>query len=184
MLLLAEALAVVALIAFALACLVLVRRAAAVLADARETESFRRAVADLAARIQATLDSVVAPIDGVRRHSVAAETIVEGLEAASASLAAYADEAKTIRGPERAAEIREAILLELDRAARALQMVEHGCGILGSVGVGGRELEAQTSIKRGYLNILHAREALARHAARAAALGALEERRLFARRNT
>jgi len=47
---------------------------------------------------------------------------------------------RTIRGPERAAEIREAILLELDRAARALQMVEHGCGILGSVGVGGREL--------------------------------------------
>ena len=32
---------------------------------------------------------------------------------------------------------------------------------------GDRELEAQTSIKRGYLNILHAREAIARHAAAA-----------------
>ena len=31
-----------------------------------------------------------------------------------------------------------------------------------------RELEAQTSIKRGYLNLLHAREAIARHAVGAA----------------
>jgi hypothetical protein len=29
---------------------------------------------------------------------------------------------------------------------------------------GPRELEAQTSIKRGYLNLIHAREAFARHA--------------------
>jgi len=32
---------------------------------------------------------------------------------------------------------------------------------------GNRELEGQTSIKRGYLNLLHAREAIARHAASA-----------------
>ena len=29
---------------------------------------------------------------------------------------------------------------------------------------GPRELEAQTSLKRGYLNLLHAREAIVRHA--------------------
>ena len=29
---------------------------------------------------------------------------------------------------------------------------------------GPRELEAQTSIKRGYLNLIHAREAIARYA--------------------
>jgi hypothetical protein len=33
-----------------------------------------------------------------------------------------------------------------------------------------RELEAETSIKRGYLNLLHAREAIARHALAAAKL--------------
>ncbi len=32
---------------------------------------------------------------------------------------------------------------------------------------GARDLEAQTSIKRGYLNLIHAREAIARHAVRA-----------------
>ena len=46
-------------------------------------------------------------------------------------------------------------------------MVEHGAAILAQVRRGGRELEAQTSIKRGYLNLIHAREAIARHAARA-----------------
>jgi len=49
-------------------------------------------------------------------------------------------------------------------------MVEHGATILASVRRGQRELEAQTSIKRGYLNLMHAREAIARHAARAEAL--------------
>ena len=44
-------------------------------------------------------------------------------------------------------------------------MVEHGCTILASPAARQRELEAQTSIKRGYLNLLHAREAIARHAA-------------------
>ena len=44
-------------------------------------------------------------------------------------------------------------------------MVEHGATILVTVRRGNRELEGQTSIKRGYLNLLHAREAIARHAA-------------------
>jgi hypothetical protein len=46
-------------------------------------------------------------------------------------------------------------------------MVEHGAGILASARQGTRDLEAQTSIKRGYLNLIHAREAIARHALRA-----------------
>jgi hypothetical protein len=51
-------------------------------------------------------------------------------------------------------------------------MVEHGVAILAAVRRGGRELEAQTSIKRGYLNLIHAREAIREHAARAASLEA------------
>jgi hypothetical protein len=53
---------------------------------------------------------------------------------------------------------------ELERAQRALGMVEHGASILVMARRGPRELEAQTSIKRGYLNLIHAREAIARHA--------------------
>ncbi len=56
--------------------------------------------------------------------------------------------------------IRDDIVAELERAGRALAMVEHGATILAQVRRRGRELEAQTSLKRGYLNLLHAKEAI------------------------
>jgi hypothetical protein len=46
-------------------------------------------------------------------------------------------------------------------------MVGHGSKILAQARRRGRELEAQTSVKRGYLNLVHAREAIVRHAAAA-----------------
>jgi len=49
---------------------------------------------------------------------------------------------------------------EIDRAARAVETVQHGCALLGVAAGRPRELEGQTSIKRGYLNLLHAGEAL------------------------
>ena len=92
-------------------------------------------------------------------------TIADNLAAASEAVARYAEEAAALHGPVPADEVRAALLAELDRAGRALEMVGHGCDLL-QVGRGGgpRELEAQTAIKRGYLNVLHAREAIARHA--------------------
>jgi hypothetical protein len=69
-------------------------------------------------------------------------------------------------GPPEAVAIRDDIVAELERAGRALDMVGHGAGILAQVRRRGRELEAQTAIKRGYLNLLHAREAIDRHALR------------------
>ena len=63
-------------------------------------------------------------------------------------------------------------------------MVEHGCAIL-AVGSGRhRELEAQTAIKRGYLNVLHAREAIARHAAELAAGRPASQRRWLSGRSS
>jgi hypothetical protein len=49
-------------------------------------------------------------------------------------------------------------------------MVEHGCSIQAAARAGSRGLEAQTAIKRGYLNVLHAREAIARLAVEASDL--------------
>ena len=49
-------------------------------------------------------------------------------------------------------------------------MVDHGAKILVTARPRGRELEAQTSIKRGYLNLVHARDAIGRHAAEAEGL--------------
>ena len=50
---------------------------------------------------------------------------------------------------------------EVERAARAFDMIDHGCATLSSASVGrARGAEGQTAIKRGYLNVLHAREAV------------------------
>jgi hypothetical protein len=183
MLELARLLALIAFVALLLAFLVFLRRAGELLAETRERETFRRAVADLVSRVSTSLDGVAGRIDLVRRHTLAADAITDNLAAATEAVARYTDEARALRGPAAAAEIRSALVIDLERAGRALQMVEHGCSILASARVGGRELEAQTSIKRGYLNILHAREAVLRHGARAGELAAASPPRLFQRRN-
>jgi hypothetical protein len=51
-------------------------------------------------------------------------------------------------------------------------MVGHGADIQTRVRRRGREVEAQTSIKRGYLNLLHAREAIDRLGRQATSLDA------------
>ena len=62
-------------------------------------------------------------------------------------------------------------------------MVEHGRSIQVSARSGGRELEAQTSIKRGYLNVLHAREAIAHQAKLVATMAAADAASRIQRRN-
>jgi C-terminal processing protease CtpA/Prc len=180
---LAQLLAISAFVALALAIAVFLRRAGRLLAQTRDTESFRRTVKDLSIRVESSLDGVCQRIDGVRRHTIPADAIAENLSAATDAVQRYLEEARAMRAPDGAAEIRDGIVGELERAGRALQMVDHGCTILASARPGGRELEAQTAVKRGYLNLLHAREAIARHAVRAAALRAGEPAPLFQRRN-
>lgn len=152
----------------ALAAIVL-RRAGRLFAETRDVDRFRRGVADLAARIETSLGGVADRIDAVRRHQVTADTIQENVAAATDAVNRYADEARGLPGPATLVDLRTGIVEELERSARALQMVDHGCSILASTRRGGLELEGETAIKRGYLNILHAREAIARHAAAAQA---------------
>jgi len=181
---LAQLLGVTALAALALALSIVLRQAGRLIAATRQIEGFRRSVADLAARIDTSLAGVATLIDGVRRRTIEAESIGDNLAAASDAVERYAAEARGLHGPPGSNDIRDAIVDELDRAGRALQMVEHGCSILTSARVRGRELEAQTAIKRGYLNVLHAREAIGRHAARAASFDATHRPAgMFERRN-
>jgi hypothetical protein len=146
------------------------RRAGRIVARIRELESFRGAVRDLAARIELSLGGAADQVDAVRRHQAGPESITDTLAAATDAVERYLEEVRALRGPAVAIAIRDDMAEELARAARAIEMVGHGCDILRAVRRGDRELEAQTSIKRGYLNLLHARAAIARHAARAAEL--------------
>ena len=143
------------------------RRTDRIVARTREVGQFREAVRDLVARIDVSLDGATGRIDAVRHHILPPAALAETLTAATDAVERYLVEARALTPPARAFAIRAAIVNDLERAGRALSMVDHGATLLVSVRRGSRELEGQTSIKRGYLNLLHAREALARHAAMA-----------------
>jgi hypothetical protein len=155
---------IAAFVALAAGLAVVLRGTGKIVARTREVEHFRGAVKDLAARVDASLGGAAGQIDAVRRRQVDPDLIGETLIAASDAVRRYADEARALRGPSQSGRIREDLVSELERAGRALEMVEHGATIMVSVRRGPRELEAQTAIKRGYLNLIHAREAFARRA--------------------
>jgi hypothetical protein len=154
--------------------LLFLRRAGRLVAATRDVDRFRRQVGDLAARIETSLSELCARVDSVRRGQLAAPAVVDDLAASMDAVDRYADEARALKAPPDGGRIRDDMVAELERAKRALQMIEHGISIQVSARAGSRELESQTAIKRGYLNVLHAREAVARHGARAAALVAVD----------
>ncbi len=163
---LAILLPLMAFVALAALTAIVLRRAGGIVARTREVEGFRGSVRDLAARVDTSLEGATGRIDAVRRGQAAADTIGPTIEAATDAVVRYAEEARAFRGPAHVQAIRDDLVSELERAARALETVDHGATILAQVRRRGRELEAQTALKRGYLNLLHAREAIARHAQR------------------
>jgi hypothetical protein len=154
--------------------LLFLRRAGRLGAENRNVDRFRRQVADLAARAETSLGEMSGRIDAVRRGQLSAAAVAVDLAASLDAVQRYAEEVRGLRPPDDGQAVRDGIVAELERAGRALEMVEHGCSIMAMARAGSRELEAQTSIKRGYLNVLHAREAISRHAMEAAALVAAD----------
>jgi hypothetical protein len=157
---------IMAFIALAAGLVVVFRGTARIAARTREIQRFRRVLRDLAHRADTLLGVAVGQIDAVRHHQTGPEAISQMVADATETLERYGEEARSWSGPRRAESIRDDLVAELDRAVRALGMVEHGTSMLASARRGARDLEAQTSIKRGYLNLIHAREAIARQALR------------------
>jgi hypothetical protein len=170
-------------VALALGVAIFGRRAGRILGETREAESFRRSIADIAGRAETSLGGVSERIDALRRHKASPVDVGPNLAAALDAVARYTDEARALRPPGPFDHLRLALVDDLDRAARALELVAHGCGILATERPRAGELEAQTSVKRGYLNVLHAREALAQHAAAASAARLPNEVRSVLRRS-
>lgn len=161
---------------------VVARRTARVVAESREAQAFRRAIMDLATRIDISLGGLIERVDAVRRHTLAPEGIGDSVAAALEALRRYDAEARGLRPPSAAVDLAEGFVGEIERAGRAVRMVEHGCTIL-STGRGvGREAEGEMAIKRGYLNLLHAREAIAEYAAEIDLARPGDEPRWFSRR--
>jgi hypothetical protein len=158
---------VMAFIALAAGLVVVFRGTSRIAARTREIHQFRGGVKDIAARVDAQIETAAGRIDAVRHNQAGPELINQTVVDATEALERYGEEARALKGPRRTQSIRDDLVAELERASRALGMVEHGANMLASSRRGSRELEAQTSIKRGYLNLIHAREAIARQALRA-----------------
>ncbi len=158
---------VMAFIALAAGLVVVFQGSGRIAARTRELRQFQAAVKDLAFRADTLLAAAAGQIDAVRHQQAGPEAISQTVTDATETLERYGEEARAWSGPRRAQAIRDDLVGELERAIRALGMVEHGADMLASARRGARDLEAQTSIKRGYLNLIHAREAIARHAVRA-----------------
>ncbi len=140
------------------------RRAGSVLQRTRVAEGFRGDVADLATRIERSLGDVSVLIDAVRRRDAEGDSVRTNLAAARDAAERYAEEARKLGGPRIAAPHRAGIVEELERVGRALDLVDHGCVLMMTGRRIARGPEADTAIKRGYLNLIHAREAIAEHA--------------------
>jgi hypothetical protein len=167
---------VVALLAFVVVAWIVaiaLRRGGSILSRTRVAESFRGDVVDLAGRVGATLAEVIGLVDTVRRHAADPEILRPTLAEATAAMDGYLAEARALGGPTAARGHRDALIDELERATRALDLVLHGCDL----SAGGqhyiRAQEVDTAIKRGYLNLVHAQESFATHAA--AAVSVAEE---------
>jgi hypothetical protein len=161
---LAFLLPIAAFIALAAGLAVVLRGTGKIVARTREVDQFRGAVKDLASRADASIGGAAGQIDAVRRRQVDPGLINDTIVAATDAVQRYAEEARALRAPRQGQRIRSDLVADLERAERALGMVEHGTTTMATVRRGPREREAQTSIKRGYLNLIHAREAIARHA--------------------
>jgi hypothetical protein len=142
----------------------LARRTGAVLQRTRVAEGFRGDVADLGRRIEQSLSDASSMIDAVRRHEAEPPTLHPSLDAARDAVARYTQEARDLGGPLAAVAHREALVFELERANRALELVQHGCDLYETGRRNQRGPEVEIAIKRGYLNLIHARESIADHA--------------------
>ncbi|HEX2755477.1 MAG TPA: hypothetical protein VHM48_08440 [Candidatus Limnocylindrales bacterium] len=163
--------------------LLILRRAGRFVTATRDAERFRRQAGDLAGRVEVSLGEICGRIDAVRRGQLGADQVADDLTASLDAVRRYAEEARGFHPPADGIAIRNEIVAALERSARALEMVEHGRSIQASARSGGREIEAQTAIKRGYLNVLHARESIAHEAKAARDLSATDEASRFQRRN-
>lgn len=143
------------------------RRAGGALYRTRIAEGFRSSTGDLSRRVNLSLGELATVIDLLRRREADIESVRPSLAAGQDAALRYAAEARALSGPPSTLVDQARMVEELERVERALAMVDHGCVLALDGPRVARGAEADTAIKRGYLNLLHARESFTEHAAAA-----------------
>jgi hypothetical protein len=131
----------------------------------RRSESFRTSITAIRAGAESALAPVSTEVDAVRRGLRAGRSIVPDLTAARASLETLIAQAESLPAPEGVDGGGALVAGDLRRACAAIDAVLAGCVDASESTSRAVGLAAQTSVKRGYVEMQHAREALARHVA-------------------
>jgi hypothetical protein len=117
-----------------------------------------RAAVDLARRADTSLAELSAVIDGLRRRRIDPDAGEASLHASAEALRRYAQEAQVI-DRRRVQSETPGMHVEIERAQRAVELIEYGRKLMLDR-LPERISEGETSVKRGYLNLLHARESI------------------------
>lgn len=141
--------------------LITLRRMSAMVARTRGLERFQRSVDSIERRFSGFALPLVKSLDDTRRSPGDPTVLREQVGEAQDVLAVLRDELRGVATPPALNQAAGALAGELERAARAASLLEHGLGALEGTSRG-RDLEAQTSLKRGTLNLRHAHEAFGR----------------------
>ncbi len=149
--------------------LLTLRRLSVLIARTRDLEQVQRSVDSIDRRFAAAIEPLVGRLDEIRRRSGDPLVLSRELEPARGMLQELAAETRKLRVPAVLAGQAAILVQELDRAVRATELVGHGMDAL-LAARGHRELEAQTALKRGALNLRHARDAFGRAAVEVAAV--------------
>ena len=141
--------------------LIVLHRMSLLIGRTRDLEQYQRAVAALDARLGALVEPLEQGLGDIRRHAGDPAALRGALDGAQAGLAALDGDAEKLRPPDGLQSLAVAFSQEIERTRRAAEMLEHGLDTLLAVR-GGRELDAQTTLKRADLNLRLAREGASR----------------------
>jgi tRNA U55 pseudouridine synthase TruB len=118
-----------------------------------------RAAADIARRAVTSLSELCAIVDDLRRRKSGPESGAPSLRASTDALRRYAQEAEAIARKGPGHDAGTSLVAEIERAQRAVALIEHGRQMMLDRAID-HIGEGETSIKRGYLNLIHAKEAI------------------------
>jgi hypothetical protein len=149
--------------------LIVFRRMSLLIGRTRDLERFQRDVAALDGRLGTVVGPLEARLAEIRRHAGDPPALRAELEPAQTALRALATDVEELHAPNGLGAQAAALGHEIDRAQRAAEMLEHGLDTMLAVR-GGRELEAQTILKRADLGLRLAREGSSTVTARIAAV--------------
>jgi hypothetical protein len=147
-----------------------VRRASRALARVRAVAAFERETVALSSRVGSIVDQFIVRMDAVRRRQVDVTEIRGELALVHGEVASGREAIEAWGTPAGFGDVRAALTEDLDRLARALEMIDFGVELNVIGDRRQRELESQTAAKRGYLALKHSRDSFAEHVAAVSAL--------------